>query len=172
MLALFALLLAGCDARPAATPVGNAVAAPVSTSYPALTGRVVDGAKLLDDQAEARISGQSEALETATGNQFVTVTVPTLGGQSIEEFGLALGRQWSIGRAEHNDGILLIVAPTERRVRIEVGYGLEKTMTNARAQTIIDDRILPRFGEGQMQDGIVAGTDAIVAVLADKEAAQ
>lgn len=172
MLALFALLLAGCDAGPAATPVGNAIAAPVSTSYPALTGRVVDGAELLDDQAEARISGQSEALETATGNQFVTVTVPTLGGQSIEEFGLALGRQWGIGRAENNDGILLIVAPTERRVRIEVGYGLEKTMTNARAQTIIDDRILPRFGEGQMQDGIVAGADAIVSVLADQEVAK
>ena len=172
MLALFALLLAGCDAGPAATPAGNAIAAPVSTSYPALTGRVVDGAELLDDQAEARISGQSEALEAATGNQFVLVTMPTLGGQSIEDFGLALGRHWGVGRAEHHDGILLIVAPTERRVRIEVGYGLEKIMTNARAQTIIDEHILPRFGEGRMQDGIMAGADAIIAVLADKEAAQ
>lgn len=172
MLTLFALLLVGCDAGKAVQQVGNTVAAPVPTVFPALTGRVVDGAELLDEQAKARISGQSKALEAATGNQFVTVTVPSLGGQSIEDFGLAIGRHWGIGRAEHDDGILLIVAPTERRVRIEVGYGLEKTMTNARAQTIIDERILPRFGEGRMQDGIMAGADAIVAVLADKEATQ
>lgn len=171
MLALFALLLVGCDPGPAAQ-VGNAVAALAPTTFPALTGRVVDGAGLLDEQAEARISGQSKTLEAATGNQFVIVTVPTLGGQNIEDFGLALGHHWGVGRAEHDDGIRLIVAPTERRVRIEVGYELEKIMTNARAQTIIDERILPRFGEGRMQDGIMAGADAIFAVLADKEAAQ
>lgn len=172
MLAVFVLLLTACDAGPAAQQASSAVAAPVATTYPALTGRVVDGAELLDDQTEARISGQSKTLEAATGNQFVTVTVPSLGGQSIEAYGLNLGRHWGVGRAEHDDGILLIVAPTERRVRIEVGYGLEKTMTNSRAQTIINEHILPSFGEGRMQDGIVAGADAIVAVLADKEAAQ
>jgi uncharacterized protein len=172
MLALFALLLVGCDAGQAGQQVGNAVAAPAPTTFPALTGRVVDGAELLDEQAAARISGQSRMLEAATGNQFVVVTVPTLGGQSIEDFGLALGRHWGVGRVEHDDGILLIVAPTERRVRIEVGYGLEKTMTNARAQTIINEHILPHFGEGRMQDGIRGGADAIVAVLADKEDAR
>lgn len=186
MLALFALLLAGCDAgisaqqvgdvdcnaRITAQQTGKASVATASTTFPELTGRVVDGAGLLDDQAAARITRQAETLEAATGNQFVTVTVPSLDGQTIEAFGMALGRHWGIGRAAHDDGILLVVAPAERRVRIEVGCGLEKIMTNPQAQKIVDERILPNFSEGRMQEGIVAGADAIVAILVDQEIAK
>lgn len=186
MLALFALLLLGCDAGISAQQIGNvgcdsriaaqqtdnALLAATSTTFPKLTGRVVDDAEMLDGQTEARITQQSETLEAETGNQFVTVTVQSLDGRTIEEFGLALGRHWGIGRATHDDGILLVVAPAERRVRIEVGCGLEKVMTNSQAQKIIDERILPNFREGRMQQGIVAGADAIVAILTDQETAK
>lgn len=101
-------------------------------------------------------------LEKATGHQFVVVTVTDLGGHRVEDYGLTLGRTWGIGRKGVNDGVLLIVAPNERKVRIEVGYGLEKALRNDEAASIIRTAILPAFRAGDLPRGIVAGVDAIL----------
>src|SRR3546814_10027569 len=99
--------------------------------FPALTGRDVDAANLLPPQQEARLSDRLKTLEDRSKHQFVVVTVPSLGGHTIDDYGLHLGRTWGIGRKDYNDGVLLIVAPNERKVRIEVGYGLEKEIGRA-----------------------------------------
>jgi uncharacterized protein len=130
--------------------------------FPALTGRVVDRADVLPTADEARIVAKSDALERTTGHQFVVVTVPTLGGHAIEDYSRALGNSWSIGRKGAKDGVLLVVAPTERKVRIEVGKGLEATLTNAEAQRIIDADILPAFRSGDFVGGIDNGVDGVI----------
>ena len=137
-------------------------ALPVSAqTFPPLTGRVVDAANLLDPAQEARLTGLSNGIEQASGRQLVVATVPDLQGYEIEEFGYRLGRAWKIGQSEADNGIILLVAPNERRVRIEVGYGLEPIMTDALSRRIIDTAILPRFKAGDMPGGIVAGAEAI-----------
>ena len=133
--------------------------------FPALTGRVVDAANLLAPASEAELSRQLEAVQREVGPQYVVVTVPSLEGYPIEDYGVALGRHWGIGSKERNDGVLLIVAPAERRVRIEVGYGLERRITDPYAAKVIDENILPSFREGRFEDGIEAGSKAIVARL-------
>lgn len=134
-------------------------------ALPALTGRVVDNAALLDPAAEARLSALFAAHERDTGEQLVVVTVADLGGRSIEDFGVALGRAWGIGQAGADNGALLIVARDDRRVRIEVGYGLEDRLTDAQAAVIVNRLLLPAFREGRFQDGILAGSEAMVQVL-------
>ncbi|MDH7975559.1 TPM domain-containing protein [Sphingomonas sp. AR_OL41] len=126
---------------------------------------MVDKADLLSPAQEAALSAQSAALEKATGHQFVIVTVPGLGSHSIEDYGLHLGRYWGVGRKGVNDGVLLLVAPTERKVRIEVGYGLETTLSDPKAKTIIDRDILPAFRAGDLPRGIIAGAAAITHTL-------
>lgn len=139
-----------------------AAAAP---EYPALTGRVVDQAGLLSDADRATLEQKLEQHERASGNQVVVVTVDSLQGETIESYGVGLGRHWRIGREGEDDGVLLLVAPNERAVRIEVGYGLEGSLTDALTSQIIQAEILPRFRAGDMSGGIVAGTDAILAAL-------
>jgi uncharacterized protein len=171
------LLLAACggsEAVPAnaqaEAPAANASApAPAEASFPALTGRVVDNANLLSPAEETQLGTELAALERRTSDQLVIVTVPSLNGQTIEAFGLALGRHWGIGQRGKDNGVLLIVAPAERKVRIEVGYGLEAILTNARAQEIIDRDILPAFREGNYSQGIAAGTHQIAATLVAEE---
>jgi uncharacterized protein len=97
----------------------------------------------------------------------VVVTVPSLQGLTIEQFGYQLGRHWGIGQKGKDNGVLLIVAPNERKVRIEVGYGLEGTLTDALASGIIQNAILPEFRTGRFENGILQGTDAILTVLGD-----
>lgn len=133
--------------------------------FPALTGRVVDAADLLSAADEVSLTGKSAGLEARTKHQFVIVTVPTLGGKPIENYSLALGNHWGIGRKDANDGVLLVVAPKERKVRIEVGLGLEKALTNEEAAAILRDKVLPAFRDNKMRDGIVAGADAIIAEI-------
>ena len=133
--------------------------------FPALTGRVVDQADIIPAPVEAELTAKLENLETTTQRQLVVATVPTLDGYDISDYGYQLGREWEIGDAERNDGALLLVAPNERRVRIEVGYGLEGYLTDAVSSLIIQNEITPRFREGDMPGGIVAGTDAIIAQL-------
>jgi len=135
------------------------------TALPALTGRVVDEAGLLDTQAEARLTQMLAAHEQATGEQVVVVTVPDLQGQSIEEYGVELGRSWGIGQQGEDNGALLIVARDDRRVRIEVGYGLEGRLTDAQSSIIINRILLPAFRQGEFERGIVEGTQAIISVL-------
>jgi uncharacterized protein len=133
--------------------------------FPPLTGRVVDRAGLLSDRDEAEIGAALAQFEQATTNQLVVVTLPSLQGMPIEDFGYQLGRHWGIGQAGEDNGALLIVAPEEREVRIEVGYGVEGELTDALGRTIIEERILPRFRRGDFAAGIKSGVAAIVETL-------
>ena len=134
--------------------------------FPSLTGRVVDQAGVLRSATERAISEQLRAHEAETTNQVVVVTLGSLQGYSIEDFGVRLGRHWGIGQEGRDNGVLLIVAPSERKVRIEVGYGLEGALTDALARTIIDSEILPAFRRGNLERGVRAGTDGILAAIA------
>lgn len=133
--------------------------------FPQLTGRVVDEANILDAAAEIDIDAKLEELEKKTSTQFVVVTLKSLRGRTIEEYGYRLGRHWGIGRKGTNNGVLLVVAPNERKVRIEVGYGLEGTLTDAITSVIIQGTILPRFRTGDYQGGIRQGVNAVLEVL-------
>ena len=141
--------------------------------FPRLTGRVVDDARLLTPEQEQALTGKLARLEQQTGDQLVVVTLPSLQDQEIEDFGYQLGRAWGIGQKENDGGALLIVAPNERKVRIEVGYGLEGVLTDAYSSMIIRNDILPAFRSGDYAAGIIAGTDAVIAQLtADPAEAQ
>jgi uncharacterized protein len=122
---------------------------------------VVDAANLLSPAQKAEITALAEDINKASTRQLVVATIPDLQGYDIADYGYQLGRAWGIGQKDANNGILLIVAPTERKVRIEVGYGLEPIMTDAMSSTIVNETILPRFKAGDMPGGIVAGAQAI-----------
>lgn len=141
---------------------GLAFAAP---KFPPLTGRVVDNAAILSPEAEARLTAELAQLEAATGRQVVVATVPDLQGYEIEDYGYQLGRTWGVGRKDQDDGVVFLVAPTERKVRIEVGYGLEPVLTDALSNVILQQRVLPEFREGRMEAGVVAGVEAVVQQL-------
>jgi uncharacterized protein len=130
-------------------------------TFPKLTGRVVDAASLLSPAQVTQLTQLSEQIEQTSTRQFVVATIPDLQGYPIEDYGYRLGREWKIGQKESRNGIILIVAPKERKVRIEVGYGLEPIMTDAMSSLIINDTILPKFKAGDMPGGIIAGADAI-----------
>jgi uncharacterized protein len=145
-----------------------ALAAPsiaADPAFPPLTGRVVDAANLLSAEEETALAAKLEAHEQKTTNQFVVVTLPSLQGFDIADYGVRLGRHWQIGQKDRGNGVILIVAPNERRVRIEVGYGLEGTLTDALSNVIITGAILPRFRNGDFSGGIRAGVDDILTVL-------
>lgn len=150
----------------ASTP---ALAAP---TFPPLTGRVVDNAQLLSPDTEARLTNELAALEERTGRQLVVATLPSLQGYEIEDYGYQLLRAWGIGRKAENDGVLLIVAPNEKAVRVEVGYGLEPVLTDALSSLIIQRSLLPAFREGRFEEGVVAGATELVKQLSlpDSEA--
>lgn len=133
--------------------------------FPKLSGRVVDQADMLSAATERQISEQLAAHERATGNQIVVATLKSLQGYNIEEFGYQLGREWGIGQQENDNGALLIVAQEEREIRIEVGYGLEGELTDARSAQIIFQVISPAFKQGNFDAGIRQGVDAMLAVL-------
>ncbi len=137
--------------------------------FPALTGRVVDEARLLDPAVAARLEAKLARLEARTTDQFVVVTVKSLMGHDMDSYGLRLGNTWGIGRKDKNNGVLLIVAPNERKVRIEVGYGLEATLTNGISRLILDEFILPAFRRGDFNEGIERGVDKIIRVLTASE---
>jgi uncharacterized protein len=140
------------------------LAATAAPQFPALGGRVVDQAGLLGGNAAA-LAARLAQFEQASGIQLVVVTLPDLQGYPIEEFGYQLGRHWGIGHKGKDNGVLLIVAQAERRVRIEVGYGLEGALTDALAANIIHSETLPRFKRGQFAEGIDAGVTAVQAAL-------
>lgn len=146
-------------------------------SFPELTGRVVDQADLLDPAQEADLTAKLAALETQSNRQLVVATVNSLEGYDIADYGYQLGRTWGIGQdgegeAEKDNGLILLVAPNERKVRIEVGYGLEGIMTDALSSVIIQNDILPQFRNDNMAGGIIAGVDRIASqlVLPEEEA--
>jgi uncharacterized protein len=134
-------------------------------SFPPLTGRVVDQAGILSPGAEQTLSAELEAHERSTSQQVVVATIASLEGSDIAEYGVELGRAWGIGQKDKNTGVILLVAPNERAVRIEVGYGLEGTLTDATSRLIIENAILPQFRAGNMEAGILAGARSILGVL-------
>ncbi|MCW3798578.1 TPM domain-containing protein [Sphingomonas sp. BN140010] len=137
----------------------------MAQQFPKLTGRVVDEAHLLSPADVADLTSKLEALETKSSRQLVVATVPSLGGYEIEDYGYRLGRAWGIGQKEADNGAILLVAPNERKVRVEVGYGLEPILTDAFSNRVVDEVIVPRFKAGDMPGGIRAGTDALIAQL-------
>ena len=158
------------------TPLALPFATPLAAQpvFPELTGRVVDDANVIPDNIEAGLNDKLAALEAQSQRQLVVVTLPSLQDYDIADYGYQLGREWGLGDAERNDGALLIIAPNDRKVRIEVGYGLEGYLTDALSSIIVQNEILPRFRDQDMPGGIVAGTDAIIAqlVLPPDEAAR
>ncbi len=144
-----------------------------TVAFPPLTGRVVDAAHVLPPATVADLTAKLAALESSTGTQLVVATIPSLGDEPIEDYGYRLGRAWGIGQKGKNSGAILIVAPSDRKVRIEVGYGLEPVLTDALTEVIIQEKILPAFKAGDLPGGITAGTDALIAQLgASPDAAQ
>lgn len=133
--------------------------------FPPLTGRVVDTADLLDAGTRRQLDAQLAAFEAASGIQLVVATLPDLQGYEIEEYGYQLARVWGIGQRDKNNGALLIVAQAERKVRIEVGYGLEGALTDALSVNIINTVIVPQFKAGKFAAGIELGTQAIMQAL-------
>jgi uncharacterized protein len=133
--------------------------------FPDLTERVVDNAGILTAEVRQSLSNKLAEHERTTSNQVVVVTLKSLQGYSIDDYGYQLGRHWGIGQKERDNGVLFIVAPNERKVRIEVGYGLEGSLTDALSHNIIQTVILPLFKKGDMPQGIISGTDAIIKTL-------
>ena len=142
-----------------------AVPAFAQPKLPELTGRVVDLANALSPVQEAALTEQLAAHESRTSNQVVVAILPSLQGYDVERFAVDLLRAWKLGQGDRNNGVLLLVAPNEREVRIEVGYGLEGTLTDALSSDIIQSRILPRFRAGDIPGGITSGVDGILAVI-------
>jgi uncharacterized protein len=142
------------------------VAAPAAAQeLPKLTGRVVDNANLLSAAVEGELTKKLEALERRTSDQLVVVTLESLGGAPIEEVGLRLGNGWQIGQADLDNGVLLIVAPSERKTRIEVGYGLEGLLTDELAGEIVQHQLLPNFRSGRYEEGVKDGVNALIRTL-------
>jgi uncharacterized protein len=136
-----------------------------ATDFPALTGRVVDQAGVLSAVTKADLEGKLASLEDKSGIQLVVATVASLDGQEIEPYANDLFRFWKLGEAKKNNGALLLVAPKEHRVRIEVGYGLEGTLTDATSKIIILNAITPRFKAGDFNGGVSRGVEDIITVL-------
>ncbi|HEX2758942.1 MAG TPA: TPM domain-containing protein [Rhizomicrobium sp.] len=150
--ALFALF---CLITPAA-------AAP---AFPALTGRVVDDAHILSASTTSDLTARLAALEAKTSRQLVIVTLPSLQGYEISDYGYQLGRHWGIGQKKLNNGVLFIVAPKEHATRIEVGYGLEPILTDAFSSVIIQTQALPHFRKNDFDGGVRAATEALIQQL-------
>lgn len=131
-------------------------------NFPELTGRVVDEAGILKQETKDKLTEILANHESNTTNQVVVVTVNSLQGQDIESYSLNLGRHWGIGQKDKNNGVLLVIAPNEREVRIEVGYGLEGSLTDAISNEIIQRVIVPKFKEGNFEQGILDGTTKIL----------
>jgi uncharacterized protein len=134
-------------------------------TFPQLTGRVVDDANILDAATRQALNDKLAAVEGKSGDQIVVVTLKSLQDTSIEDYGYQLGRHWGIGQKGTNNGAILIVAPNEKKVRIEVGYGLEGALTDAVTRLIIQNAILPRFRANDFQGGVTRGVDDIVQVV-------
>ncbi len=154
---------AGLAACLLAFAVGGLAA--LAITFPPLTGRVVDQANIIPAEQRGAIEAKLADLESKSGIQLVVATVTSLEGQEIEPYVNELFRAWKLGERTKNNGVLLLVAPNERRVRIEVGYGLEGTLTDALSQVIITNAITPRFKAGDFAGGITRGIDDIITVL-------
>ncbi len=141
------------------------------TAIPYLSGRVVDQAGILSKQAHERLSAMLQAHERATGNQIVVLSIPTLGGESVEDYSVQVFEEWKLGSRDKDNGVLIVVVPQDRRIRIEVGYGLEGTLADATASRIIRDLMTPRFREGNYDVGVEAGVTGVIQILEGRRSA-
>ena len=132
---------------------------------PTLTGRVVDNADILSPSTEETITTLLTVHEEATSNQIAVLTVPSLGGETIEGYSIRVAETWGLGTAENDNGVLLLVAVTDREMRIEVGLGLEGVLTDAAASRIIRNEMVPRFRSGDFDGGVLVGVERIVGVI-------
>lgn len=147
----------------------NAAVALAAPQFPSLTGRVVDEAGVLSPQTRDQLTRMLAERERTSGEQIVVVTLKSLQGYAIEDFGYQLGRYWGIGQKGRDNGAILLVAPKEHKVRIEVGYGLEGQLTDAQSRIIIEQVILPEFRRGDFNAGILQGAQAILRVAGGEE---
>jgi uncharacterized protein len=141
------------------------ITAALALDFPQLTGRVVDQAGVMTPESRTAVEAKLKDLEDKSGIQLVVATVKSLQGGDIETYANQLFRTWKLGEAQKNNGVLLLVAPAEHKVRIEVGYGLEGTLTDALSSVIISNVIVPRFKANDYSGGIDRGVDAIISVL-------
>ena len=151
--------------RRASSSRDGTIAVPATAEFPALSGRVVDDAGVLDASTRAALRAKLAAHEAQDQHQIVVATVKSLNGNSIEDYANRLFRRWRLGQRGKNNGVLLLHAPTERKIRIEVGYGLEGTLTDAIAKYIIQNSITPRFKANDFAGGMTRGVDDIIKVL-------
>jgi len=154
----------------AAVVLGIATLVAFALDYPTLTGRVVDQANVITVQSRGALETKLKELEDKSSIQLVVATVKSLQGSDIETYANGLFRFWKLGQAQKNNGVLLLVAPAEHKVRIEVGYGLEGTLTDALSSVIIASAIIPRFKAGDFSGGIERGVDGIINVLSGDSA--
>ncbi len=149
-----------------AIAVASCLASPASAlDFPALSGRVVDQARVITAESRSEIEAKSKDLEEKSGIQLAVATVVPLQGSDIETYANELFRYWKLGEAKKNNGVLFLIAPAEHKVRIEVGYGLEGTLTDALSSVIISSVVVPRFKTNDFSGGIEGGVDGIVSVL-------
>jgi uncharacterized protein len=146
--------------------VGLTMATGISAlEVPYLAGRVIDQANLLDDSFASQLDERLRVLEEETGAQVVVLTIPSLEGDSLEDFSMRVVETWKLGRADTDDGVLILIARDERRMRIEVGYGLEGVLTDAQSGRIIDRLMAPRFREGDFDGGVGAAVEAVSSAI-------
>jgi uncharacterized protein len=146
---------------PAFLSVALSVAVASALEVPYLSGRVVDQANLLDDGRESLLEERLQLLEQETGAQVAVLTIPSLEGDPLEDFSMRVVETWKLGRSGADNGVLILIARDDRRMRIEVGYGLEGTLTDAQGGRIIDQLMAPRFREGDFTGGVEAAVDAV-----------
>jgi uncharacterized protein len=137
----------------------------LALDFPPLTGRVVDQANILSSDERAALVAKLKDLEDKSGIQLVVATVSSLGGQEIEPYANDLFRAWKLGETKKNNGVLFLIAPNEHHMRIEVGYGLEGTLTDAASSIIIANAVAPRFKAGDFNGGVARGVDDIITTL-------
>lgn len=132
---------------------------------PYLTGRVTDNAQIISDSTQLSLTGYLKEHELKTSNQVVVLTIPSLEGESIEDFANKVFNEWKLGQKEKDNGVLFVIVPDEKKMRIEVGYGLEGTLTDLQAGRIISNIMAPRFREGDFDGGITDGINAVIGIL-------
>jgi len=157
----FFLLLVACCLLLALRPSAQALPRPL--------GRISDFANVIDPATEADLDRRIDLLEQQTSSELAVATVESLGGTSVEEYANRLFREWGIGRAQQDNGVLIVVAPNEREMRIEVGYGLEGVLPDGLAGQIIREQFTPKFRDGDYSGGIADGVARVIAVVEKHE---
>lgn len=159
------LFLVGCFEQPDDRAQSADGQAALSAPAVRLTGRVTDHAGVFTPVQEEALSTKLEQLERNTKHQMVVVTVASLGGKEIEPFTTDLANAWGVGRKDHDNGVVVLLAPNERKIRIAVGYGLESTLTDELCAEVIRDSMIPHFQQTDMYRGIDEGVDALIDTL-------